>query len=152
MRVSSYEGGDKPPKPELAYTVFGQTPAAGAKIDLKKLSVVTVKVYGAKDSTVGNGPERFDGTYTGSYTGADKGAVRFTVSGGVIAITSPGRGTGSISQSGSASIAGSGADGNSTYSFSGTFSISGGKASASGTWSGKQYGYSGTGTWSASRR
>jgi beta-lactam-binding protein with PASTA domain len=152
MRVSSYEGGDKPPKPELAYTVFAQTPAAGTKIDLKKPPLATVKVYGAKDSTVGNGPERFDGTYTGSYTGADKGAVRFTVSGGVIAITSPGRGTGSISQSGAASIAGSGADGQSSYSFSGVFSISGSKAGASGTWTGTYGSFRGTGTWSASRR
>jgi beta-lactam-binding protein with PASTA domain len=152
MRIGSYEGGDKPPKPELANTIFGQTPAPGAKINSKKPPVVTVKVYGAKDATVGNGPERFDGSYVGSYSGADKGTVRFTVSGGVIAITSPGRGTGTVSQSGSASIAGSGADGNSTYSFSGTFSITNGKASAGGTWSGKQYGYSGTGTWSASRK
>jgi len=153
MRIGSYEGGDKPPKPELANRVFAQTPAAGTKIDLKRPPLVTVKVYGAKDATVGNGPERFDGSYVGSYSGNDSGTVRFTVNGGTIAITSPGRGTGQISASGSASISGSGADGNSTYNFSGTFSIgAGGKASAGGRWSGKQSGFSGTGTWSASRR
>lgn len=153
MRVSSYEGGDKPPKPELAYTVFSQTPPVGTKLDLKKPPLVTVKVYGAKDSTVGSGPERFDGSYTGSYTGDDKGAVRFTVSNGVIAITNPGRGTGHISQSGSASISGSGVDGKSSYSFSGTFAIGpGGKATAGGTWTGQQSGFTGHGSWSASRR
>ncbi len=153
MRIGSVEMGDKPPKPELALRIFGQTPAPGTKIDLKIPPAVTVKHYGSAQSTVGTGPERFDGSYTGSYTGADKGAVRFTVANGIIAISSPGRGTGQINQSGAASITGSGADGNSTYTFSGTFSIgSNGKAGAGGTWSGKQSGFSGSGTWSASRR
>src|SRR5205814_1599737 len=43
MRIGSYEGGDKPPRPELANTIYGQTPAPGAKINLKKPAVVTVK-------------------------------------------------------------------------------------------------------------
>jgi beta-lactam-binding protein with PASTA domain len=153
MRIGSVDAGTKPPKPELANTVFAQTPTAGAKVDLKRPPAVTVKVYGAKDATVGNGPERFDGSYTGSYSGSDRGAVKFTVANGVIAITSPGRGTGQISQSGAASIAGSGADGQSTYSFSGTFSIgAGGKASASGNWTGQYGSFTGHGTWSAARR
>jgi hypothetical protein len=153
MRIGSVEMGDKPPKPELALRIFAQTPAPGTKIDLKRPPAVTVKHYGSTQSTVGTGPERFDGSYTGSYTGADKGAVRFTVANGIIAITSPGRGTGQINQSGAASISGAGADGNSSYTFNGTFSIgSNGKAGAGGTWSGKQSGFSGSGTWSAARR
>lgn len=153
MRIGSDEAGLKPPKPELAMTIFAQTPQPGTKFDIRRPPVVAVKRYGSAQSTVGNGPERFDGTYTGSYSGDDKGAVRFSVSGGVIAITSPGRGTGQISQSGAASISGSGADGASHYSFSGTFSIgSDGRASAGGNWTGSQSGFTGHGSWSASRR
>ena len=153
MRVNSDEVGDKPPTPEKAFTIFAQTPAAGTTFDPKKPPVVSVKRYGSAQSTFGTGPERFDGTYVGSYSGDDSGAVRFTVHGGTIAITSPGRGTGQISSSGSASISGSGANSGQTYTFSGTFSVSaGGKAAASGKWTGKQSGFTGHGTWSAARR
>ena len=153
MRIGSDEAGDKPPRPELAMTIFAQTPAPGARFDPRKPPVVRVKRYGSAKSTVGTGPERFDGTYVGSYSGSDHGTVRFTVSGGAIAITSPGRGTGQISASGSASISGSGADGNSSYTFSGIFSLGAdGRAGASGRWSGEQQGFKGTGTWSAARR
>lgn len=153
MRIAGDEVGDKPPKPELALTIFSQTPAPGTTFDPKKPPVLTVKRYGSARSTTGTGPERFDGSYVGSYSGSDSGPVRFTVNGGTIAITSPGRGTGQISSSGSASISGSGADGTSTYTFSGTFSVgANGKASAGGRWSGKKSGFSGTGTWSASRK
>jgi hypothetical protein len=153
MRINSDEVGDKPLKPELALTIFSQYPAANAKIDANKPIIVTVKRYGSAQSTVGTGPERFDGTYVGSYSGSDSGTIRFSVNGGTIAITSPGRGTGQISASGSASISGSGADGESSYTFSGTFSVgAAGKASAGGRWTGQQQGFKGHGTWSASRR
>ncbi|MFN2624086.1 MAG: PASTA domain-containing protein [Chthoniobacterales bacterium] len=153
MRIGSIDAGLKPRKPELAMTIFAQTPPAGTKIDPKNPPVVSVKQYGSAQSVVGTGPERFDGTYSGSYSGNDKGAVRFTVSGGVIAITSPGRGTGQISSSGSASINGSGADGKSNYTFSGMFSVgAAGKATASGKWTGTQSGFTGHGSWSAARR
>lgn len=152
MRINSDEVGDKPPSPDKALTIFAQTPAPGATFDPKKPPVVTVKRYGSAQAEA-KPKERFDGTYVGSYSGNDSGAVRFSVSGGTIAITSPGRGTGQISASGSASISGSGADGNSSYTFSGTFTLGAdGKASAAGRWTGKQHGFTGQGTWSASRR
>ena len=154
MEILSDEVGDKPPKPELALTIFFQTPPPGP-FDPKKPrpTVVRVKRYGSAKSTVGTGPERFDGTYVGSYSGSDSGKVRFSVSGGTIAITSPGSGTGQITASGSASISGSGADGDSSYTFSGTFSLNAaGKASAGGKWTGQQQGFKGHGTWSATRQ
>jgi hypothetical protein len=152
MRIQSDEVGDKPPSPEKAFTIFAQTPAAGSTFDPKKPPVVTVKRYGSAKAEA-KPKERFDGTYIGSYSGGDSGAVRFSVSGGTIAITSPGRGTGQISASGSASISGSGADGASSYTFSGTFTVGAdGKASAAGRWTGQQSGFTGRGTWSASRR
>lgn len=152
MRIKSDEVGDKPPTLEKALTIFAQTPAAGSTFDPKNPPVVTVKRYGSAQAEA-KPKERFDGTYTGSYSGNDSGTVRFSVSGGTIAITSPGRGTGQISASGSASISGSGANGESSYTFSGTFTVGAdGKATAAGRWTGKQYGYTGHGTWSASRR
>jgi hypothetical protein len=153
MEILSDEVGDKPSKPELAWTIFFQTPAPGP-FDPKKPrpTVVRVKRYGPAQSTVGTA-ERFDGTYTGSYSGSDSGKVRFSVSGGTIAITSPGSGTGQISASGSASISGSGADGDSSYTFSGTFSLdAAGKASAGGRWTGQQQGFKGHGNWGATRQ
>ena len=154
MQILSDEVGDKPPKPERAWTIFFQTPAPGP-FDPKKPrpTVVRVKRYGSAQSTVGTGPERFDGTYIGSYSGSDSGKVRFSVSGGTIAITSPGSGTGQITSSGSATISGSGANGDSSYTFSGTFSLdAAGKASAGGKWTGQQQGFKGHGTWSATRQ
>ena len=153
MTIRGDEVGDKPPDPKDAFRIFDQTPKPHTKYDPNKPLVVTVKRYGSAQSTVGTGPERFDGTYVGSYSGSDSGTVRFSVSGGTIAITSPGSGTGQISSSGSASISGSGADGESSYTFSGTFSVDAkGGASAGGRWTGQQQGFKGRGSWSAARR
>lgn len=151
MRIGSDEVGDAPPSPGLALTIFYQNPAAGSSVDLSRPTVVTVKRYGSAQATLATAV-RFDGTYVGSYRGADKGAVRFTVSGGTISIQSPGSGSGQVTASGSARISGAGNDGNSSYSFTGTFSVTpDGKATASGSWTGQQSGFKGSGTWSAAR-
>ena len=152
MRIGSDEIGDKPPSPDLALTIFSQTPAAGSNVDMSKPVVISVKRYGSARTQAATA-ERFDGTYVGSYSGSDKGRVRFTVSGGSISISSPGSGSGQISASGRASISGAGADGASSYTFNGTFSVdASGGASANGRWSGQQSGFTGTGRWSASRQ
>ena len=175
MRVGSDEIGDKPPSPDLALTIFSQTPAPGANVDTSKSVVISVKRYGSSradattssdadtadsssqpgtsGSSQANTAARFDGTYVGSYSGADKGRVRFSVNGGTITISSPGSGSGRVSASGRASISGAGADGDSSYTFNGTFSVnSNGGATASGRWSGQQQGFTGTGRWSAARQ
>jgi hypothetical protein len=87
---------------------------------------------------------RFDGVYTGIYTGTayatngatrpDNGSTSFIVSNGVIIVTDPGSGLGSVNAAGSAAFSGSGNDG-ANYTFNGTFVISpSGVAQGSGTW------------------
>ena len=98
--------------------------------------------------------ERFDGTYSGSYGGDASGAVTFTIAQGAISIRSPGRGSGAVNASGSASFAGAGTDaGGASYTFLGTFLVGpGGGASANGKWSAKSTFGPASGSWTASRR
>ncbi len=98
--------------------------------------------------------ERFDGTYSGSYSGDASGAVTFTIAQGAISIRSPGRGSGAVNASGSASFAGAGTDaGGASYTFLGTFSVGpGGGASANGKWSAKSTFGPASGSWTASRQ
>jgi len=114
-------------------------------------TTVTVIVTPSEESTESSGVSQFDGYYTGSFSGPMNGPVAFTVSDGVITITDPGCGSGTVSAAGSASFGGSGGYEGATYSFSGTFVVSNGTASASGTWTGNYMGISGSGTWSATR-
>lgn len=110
----------------------------------------TVTQAGSTSST-STGVSQFDGYYTGSYDGADYGSVAFTVSNGVITVSYPGNGSGTVSAAGSTSFSGAGGYAGATYSFSGTFVVSSGTASASGSWTGSMMGMSGSGTWSATR-
>jgi hypothetical protein len=100
----------------------------------------------------GGGVSQFDGYYTGSYSGTLSGSVAFTVSNGVITVTDPGGGSGTVSAAGSTSFSGSGGYEDASYSFTGAFVVSSGTASASGGWSGSYMGISGSGTWSATRQ
>lgn len=102
---------------------------------------------------------RFDGVYTGIYTGTayanngatrpDNGSTSFIVSNGVIVVTDPGSGLGSVNAAGSTSFSGSGSDGVS-YTFGGTFVISpSGVAIAGGTWQASAPEGTANGQWSA---
>jgi hypothetical protein len=100
----------------------------------------------------GGDVSQFDGSYSGSYSGPVSGSVAFTVSNGVITVTDPGSGSGTVSASGSTSFSGSGGYEGASYSFSGTFVVSNGTASAGGGWSGSYMGETASGTWSATRQ
>lgn len=161
MRIGGDEVGDKPPTADKAFTIFSQYPSAGTKIDLDKEVAVAVKRYGSAEAAPTPPPaaNRFDGRYRGSYTGTARtsfgpsktnGAVSFTVSNGAISITSPGSGSGNISDEGHGSFGG-GTDDGSAYKFSGSFTFSGNGASAGGSWSATFDGGSASGTWSAAR-
>jgi len=107
--------------------------------------------------------DRFDGLWTGSYSGratlADgtqvpftPGSVAFSVAGGVLTVTDPGSGTGSVSPFGKTLFSGRGAVDDTTYSYQGTFtSTFSGTASASGNWTARFPGGTARGTWRASR-
>lgn len=87
----------------------------------------------------------YDGDYTGSYGGAASGSVVFTVRNGVINVTQPGAGQGTVNSGGSASFSGTLAAFGCTVTFSGSFFVVGSGLSAGGTWAcGPD-----TGTWSA---
>lgn len=104
----------------------------------------------------------FDGTWTGGYSGTGvvsgfgsvpaSGSVTVVVSNGVITVTDPGGGQGSLDCSGSANFAGTGgigSVGNASYSFSGGFDAASG--SASGSWFATFPGGSASGGWSLGR-
>ncbi|MBI4266650.1 MAG: hypothetical protein HY657_19960 [Acidobacteria bacterium] len=103
------------------------------------------------------GVTQFDGTYSGSYTGTfgsfgpQNGPVAFSVSNGVITVTQPGSGSGTVNAAGSASFSGSLGVQGVSCTFTGTFLATGGAASASGNWNCSGLGQTGSGTWSATR-
>lgn len=111
---------------------------------------------------------RFDGVYTGSYSGnavvsgvgqvpVEPGAVTLTVSGGVITVTQPGSGQGTLNVKGTAGITGSGAvEGGGSYQFTGKFTATAigtgpGSAIAGGSWVAVFEGGVARGSWSAGR-
>lgn len=105
-----------------------------------------------------SGVEQFNGTYRGTARGSFGSisvteTVLFAVSNGTITVTEPGRGTGSVTSSGSASFTGTldigGLD--VSCSYSGIFTVSGSSATASGNWTCSGFG-GGSGTWSATRQ
>lgn len=114
----------------VASTMFGQAPAKG----------------------------KYDGSYHGMYDGAfagdpATGSVAFSVANGVITVTDPGQGAGTVDSSGSATFSGSLGVANVTCKFIGAFrSSSGESARASGSWSCAGSGQTGKGTWSADRQ
>jgi hypothetical protein len=116
----------------VASTVFGQAPA-------------TSKYDGS-----------YQGMYSGSFAGRDaNGAVAFSVANGVITVTVPGQGTGSVDSSGSATFSGSLGVANIACKFIGAFRSSTGAqpgAHASGSWTCAGGGQTGKGTWSADRQ
>jgi hypothetical protein len=113
-------------------TVFGQTPAKN----------------------------KYDGSYQGKYDGsfagdAATGSVAFSVTNGVITVTDPGQGAGTVDSSGSATFSGSLGVANVTCKFVGAFGSSSGaqqSAHSSGSWSCAGSGQTGKGKWSADRQ
>ncbi len=123
---------------------------------------VMVGIYAVASTVVGQAPatSKYDGSYHGKYSGSfaghpAMGSVAFSVANGVIAVTDPGQGSGTVDSSGSATFSGSLGMGNITCKFIGAFRSSTGAqqgARASGSWSCAGAGQTGSGTWSADRQ
>lgn len=99
---------------------------------------------------------KYDGSYQGKYDGSfagnpATGSVAFSVANGVITVTDPGQGTGTVDSSGSATFSGSLGVADVTCKFSGAFRSSSG-ARPSGSWTCAGSGQTGKGTWSADRQ
>ena len=116
---------------------------------------VLVGICTLASTVFGQGPakSKYDGSYQGTYDGSfagnpAKGSVAFSVANGVIAVTDPGQGTGTVDSSGSATFSGSLGVGDVTCKFTGTFRSS----SPSGSWSCAGSGQTGQGKWSADRQ
>lgn len=129
-------------------------------IRLRVPSLLYVAVMVAVTSTVfGQAPakSKYDGSYHGMYDGAfagnpAKGSVEFSVANGVITVTVPGEGKGTVDSSGSATFSGSLGVADVACKFIGTFGSSRQSAHASGSWSCAGSGQTGKGTWSADRQ
>jgi hypothetical protein len=120
---------------------------------------IMVGICAVASTVLGQAPTKgkYDGSYQGMYSGSFAGApatgsVAFSVANGVIAVTDPGKGAGTVDSSGSATFSGSLGLANITCKFNGAFRSSTGAKQgvhASGSWSCAGAGQNGTGTWSA---
>jgi hypothetical protein len=123
---------------------------------------VIVGVFAVGSTVFGQGPakNKYDGSYHGTYSGSfagepATGSVAFSVANGVITVTDPGQGAGTVDSSGATTFSGSLGMANITCKFVGTFRSSTGKqqgARASGSWSCAGAGQTGKGTWSADQQ
>ena len=123
--------------------------------------VVMVGFYAVGSTVFGQAPtkSKYDGSYQGAYSGSFAansvmGSVEFSVANGVITVTDPGQGAGTVDSSGSATFSGSLGLASITCKFSGAFRPSTGSQQgvrASGPWSCTGAGQTGKGTWSADR-
>lgn len=122
---------------------------------------VMVGICAIGSTVFGQAPakSKYDGSYHGMYSGSfagnsAMGSVAFSVANGVITVTDPGQGAGTVDSSGSATFSGSLGLANITCKFSGVFRSSTGAQQgvrASGSWSCTGSGQTGKGTWSANR-
>jgi hypothetical protein len=118
---------------------------------------VMVGTFAVASTVFGQAPKsKYDGSYHGTYDGSfagdpATGSVAFSVANGVITVTDPGQGAGTVDSSGSATFSGSLGVSNVTCKFTGTFQSSSG-VHASGSWSCAGSGQTGKGTWSADRQ
>jgi hypothetical protein len=134
----------------------------GYRVPLLMYVAVMVGIYAVASTVSGQAPakSKYDGSYNGTYQGsfADEpatGSVAFSVANGVITVTDPGQGTGSVDSSGSATFSGSLGVARVTCKFTGAFQPSTGAKQgvrASGSWSCAGNGRTGKGTWSADRQ
>ncbi len=123
---------------------------------------VIVGIYAVASTAFGQAPakSKYDGSYHGMYGGSfagdpATGSVAFSVANGVITVTDPGQGKGTVDSSGSATFSGSLGVADVTCKFIGAFRSSSGAqqgARASGSWSCAGSGQTGKGTWSADRQ
>jgi hypothetical protein len=149
-------------------TVFGQSPADGAKIKSRDHApgVVTADVTASVNGTAAvfafalqADKAPYDGAYQGSYSGAfagqpATGSVAFSVTKNVITVTDPGQGAGTVDSSGSATFSGSLGVQNVMCRFVGAFRSSTSAqhgVQASGAWTCTGSGQTGKGMWSADR-
>lgn len=120
---------------------------------------VMVGICAIGSTVLGQAPakSKYDGSYHGAYSGSfasnpAMGSVEFSVANGVITVTDPGQGAGTVDSSGSATFSGSLGLASITCKFSGAFRSSTGAQQgvrASGSWSCSGSGQTGKGTWSA---
>ena len=113
-------------------------------------------------TAVGQAPakSKYDGSYRGMFSGSfagrpAMGSVAFSVANGVITVTDPGQGTGTVDSSGSATFSGSLGVADVACKFTGAFRSSTDAQQgvrASGSWSCAGSGQTGKGTWSADRQ
>lgn len=121
--------------------------------------ILSVCAVGSIVSGQAPAKSQYDGSYQGAYKGSfasnpAMGSVAFSVTNGVITVTDPGQGAGTVDSSGSATFSGSLGVARVTCKFSGAFRSSTGSqrgVRASGSWSCTGAGQTGTGTWSADR-
>jgi hypothetical protein len=122
---------------------------------------VMVGIYAVGSTVFGQAPanSKYDGSYQGAYSGSFAGnsvmgSVEFSVANGVITVTDPGQGTGTVDSSGAATFSGSLGVARVSCKFSGAFRSSTRAQQgvrASGSWSCTGSGQTGKGTWSADR-
>lgn len=129
------------------------------RVSLLLYVAVTVGIYAVGSIAFGQATakSKYDGSYNGAYSGSfagrpAMGSVAFSVANGVITVTDPGQGMGTVDSSGSATFSGSLGLASITCKFSGAFRSSAGAQKgvrASGSWSCAGAGQTGKGTWSA---
>lgn len=119
---------------------------------------VMVGTFAVGSTVFGQAPAKstYDGSYHGTYSGSfagnpAKGSVAFSVAKGVITVTDPGRGEGTVDSAGAATFNGSLGVADIACKFVGTFRSIGKQQGvrASGSWSCAGGGQTGKGTWSA---
>lgn len=121
-----------------------------------------VGIFAAGPTAFGQTPanSKYDGSYRGTYSGSfagnsATGSVGFSVANGVMTVTDPGQGAGTVGPSGAATFSGSLGVAKISCKFVGVFQSSTGKqkgAHASGSWSCAGMGQTGKGTWSTDQQ
>jgi len=85
MRIGSTEVGRKPKSPEKELTIFAQSPDAGTKTDRSKEVVVSVKLFGSRETTSdssGSNPssDPFTGVWAGKWPDDKSNPTELTIS------------------------------------------------------------------------
>lgn len=119
-----------------------------------------IAICSAAPAVVGQTAAKYDGSYRGSFNGTfasrpAMGHVAFSVANGVITVTDPGEGKGTVDSSGSANFSGSLGVADIACNFTGTFQASSGAkqgTNASGSWTCSGSGQTGKGTWTGDRQ
>lgn len=134
----------------------------GHRVPSLLCAAVIVGIFAVGSTVFGQAPakSKYDGSYHGMYSGSfagepATGSVAFSVANGVITVTNPGQGTGTVDSSGATTFSGSLGLGNISCKFVGNFQSATGKqqsSHASGSWTCTGAGQAGKGTWSADQQ